>query len=204
MGGSSHSWVRHTTSPLFCFAGRSSPCSRNHRRRALPSSITLSKTSRMASCTRRSILLQPVTGLHVSDRGGNDKLAPFCLLVSAASERWRRRSSSYSLRDPFRPSSKRSALSWCVDRLLVDQHGIDDAAHLGVAAVAGKPRHLPRRHAPTLPRQTSATMRSKPVRSTSRPSGRDLRDRFNPGRHCSSRPRRKRAALAIVQNLMGG
>lgn len=36
-----------------------------------------------------------------------------------------------------------------IDRLLVNQHGVDDATHLDellpVAAVAGKPRHFPRR-----------------------------------------------------------
>ena len=97
------------------------------------------------------ILLQPVTGLHVSDRGGNDKLAPFCLLVSRRKRALAQKIEFVLIEGPFQAEQQTVvALSWCVDRLLVDQHGIDDAAHLDellpVAAVAGKPRHLPRRH----------------------------------------------------------
>jgi hypothetical protein len=41
-------------------------------------------------------------------------------------------------------------LTRCIDRLLVDQRSVYDAAHLDkllpITAVAGKPRHLPRCH----------------------------------------------------------
>jgi hypothetical protein len=62
------------------------------------------------------------------------------------------------------------ALTRRIDRLLIDQHGIDDAAHLDellpVTAVAGETRDFPRRDRTDLPRQTSATIRSKPARAT--------------------------------------
>jgi hypothetical protein len=51
----------------------------------------------------------------------------------------------------LRPSNSRVvALAWRVHRLLINQHSVDDTAHLDqllpVPAVAGKARHLPRRH----------------------------------------------------------
>src|SRR6202042_74573 len=65
----------------------------------------------------------------------------------AASERWRRRSSSYSFRLPFRPRSKRS-LPWRgANGLLIDEQRVDHPAHLHellpVAAVVREAGDLP-------------------------------------------------------------
>ena len=61
------------------------------------------------------------------------------------------------------------ALARRVHRLLINQHGVNDAAHLDqllpVPAVAAKRDTSRAATAPTLPRQTSATMRSKPARA---------------------------------------
>jgi hypothetical protein len=110
---------------------------------------------------------------------------------------------SYSLRLPLSPSSRRS---------LPDQNGIDHAAHLDellpIPAVASEARDLPGANPPTLPRQTSATIRSKPARSTppaaERPRSSSITSISD---HLSAVSRSRnavlqRAALAIVQHLM--
>src|SRR3981189_2225297 len=62
------------------------------------------------------------------------------------------------------------AVSRRIDRLLIDQHGVDHAAHLDqllpVPVLRAKRQTSRAQTAPTLPRQTSATMRSKPARCT--------------------------------------
>ena len=100
-----------------------------------------------------------------------------------------------------------------IDRLLVDQHGIDDAAHLDellpVAAIAGKPRHLSRRNCTDL---AEADLRDHPVEAGARdaagggPAEIGI-DRLDAGpaerRQAVAHRILKRAALAIVQDLMG-
>lgn len=59
-------------------------------------------------------------------------------------------------------------MPWRIDGLLIDQNGgVDHAAHLDellpIPAVASEARDLAAQTAPTLPRQTSATIRSKPA-----------------------------------------
>src|SRR5207253_5116374 len=103
------------------------------------------------------------------------------------------------------------AMTRRIDRLLIDQHGIDHAAHLDqllpVPAVAGEPRDLARGNGANLPRQTCATIRSKPARWTppaaERPRSSSITSISDqPSVIRRSRGVLQRAALPVVQNLM--
>ena len=153
--------------------------------------------------------------LVIGDGEQASELAPFCLLVSRRKRALAQKIEFVLIEGPFQAEQQTVvALSWCVDRLLVDQHGIDDAAHLDellpVAAVAGKPRHLPRRHRADLA-ETDFGHHAIEAGAFHIARGRAAEifvDRFNPGPAKLLKPTPhgvlKRAALAIVQNLMGG
>src|SRR6202166_2128834 len=106
------------------------------------------------------------------------------------------------------------ALTRRINRLLIDQHGIDDAAHLDellpVTAVAGETRDFPRRDRTDL---AQADLSHHSIKAGARDAARRrapeiVIDRFD------ARPAQCRqtiahrilqgAALAIVENLMGG
>lgn len=100
-----------------------------------------------------------------------------------------------------------------IDRLLVDQHGVDDAAHLDellpVAAVAGKPRHFPRRDRADLA-ETDFRDHSVETGACDAAGGGpaeiiiDRLDARPPKRRQAIAHRiLERAALAVVQDLMG-
>lgn len=118
------------------------------------------------------ILLEPVPGLHEADRRRNDQFAAPGLLVAGRQGTLTQQIELILIETALQSQQQPIiALPRRIDRFLVDEHGVDDTAHLDellpVAAVTGKPRHLPRAAtAPTLPRQTSATILSKPARAT--------------------------------------
>lgn len=101
-----------------------------------------------------------------------------------------------------------------IDRFLVDEHGVDDTAHLDellpIAAITGKPRHLPRRDCADL---AEADLRHHPVKANARDATGGRRsaeiviDRLDagPAERCQAIAHRvlKRAALPVVQHLMG-
>src|SRR6516164_6140576 len=119
--------------PLLRFVGRSSPCSMNQRSvwRALPSSATLSKTSVIASCTRRSGSFSSVAHLHEADRRGHDEFTTSSLLV-ARRERTLAQQVEFVLVETALQAEQEAiiALSRGINCLLVNQHRVDDAAHL--------------------------------------------------------------------------
>jgi hypothetical protein len=105
--------------------------------------------------TAVGILLKPVAGLDEADWRGNDEFAASRLLVSGRQGTLAQKIEFVLVEAALQPQQKPVvALARRIDHLLIDQYGIDDAAHLDellpVAAIAGKPRHLPRRNRPDL------------------------------------------------------
>ncbi len=97
------------------------------------------------------ILLQAIADLREADRGYDDEFATAGLLIAGRERVLAQRIELILVETALQPQQQPViALARRIDRLLVDQHGIDDAAHLDkllrVTAVAGKPRHLPRCH----------------------------------------------------------
>jgi hypothetical protein len=78
--------------------------------------------------------------LNEADRRGDDQLAPACLRVA-------RRQRPLSQEIEFPQEQPIIAVARQIDRFLVDQHSVDDAAHLNqllpIATVAGEARDLP-------------------------------------------------------------
>src|ERR1700733_8818642 len=145
------------------------------------------------------ILLEPVAGLHIAGRQGTLAQKIELILVEAALQ---------SQQQPV------VALTRRIDRLLINQHSIDDPAHLDellpVTAVAGETRDFPRRDRTDL---AQANLGHHSIKTGARDTARRrapeiVIDRFD------ARPAQRRqtiahrilqgAALAIVENLMGG
>src|ERR1700730_10432689 len=121
--------------------------------------------------TAIGILLEPVADLHEADRGSDDEFAAPGLLIAGRQGTLAQKIELILVEAALQSQQQPVvALTRRVDHLLIDQHGIDDAAHLDellpVTAVAGETRDFPRRDRTDLPRQTSATIRSKPARAT--------------------------------------
>src|SRR5215472_2775921 len=121
-------------SPLLRFVGRSSPCSMNQRSvwRALPSSAHLVKDKRDCFLhTPVRVLLKSVAHLHEADRRGHDEFTTSSLLV-ARRERTLAQQVEFVLVETALQAEQEAiiALSRCINCLLVNQHRVDDAAHL--------------------------------------------------------------------------
>ena len=187
---------------------------------ALPSSSTLSKTSEIAACTRRSgSLLEAVAGLHkASDRGRHDE---FAATRPSRSERQASAGAEDQARTRWRTSLEPQqqsvvAVPGRVDRLLIDKNCIDDATHLDqllpIPAVAGEARDFPSADRADLaeadlghhPFGNRRVARRRPP--SSRDRRRSLRSRRrNPAPSSRSRMAYCNAsALAVVQHLMSG
>src|SRR5450830_591730 len=161
------------------------------------------------------ILLQTVASLHEADRSRDDQLAPACLRVTR-----RQRALAQQIEFVFVETALQSeqqpiiALSGCVDRFLIDQHRVDHAAHLDqllpVAAVACEARHFPRRHRADLAETDFGhhAFKTNPRDTASRRAAHIIVDGLDlgPAEGHQPIPHRilQRAALAIVQHLMGG
>src|SRR6516162_7816819 len=106
---------------------------------------------------------------QITDWRHHNQLPAPCLLV-AGGKRPLTQKIQFVLVEAALQAEKKTviALAWCIDRLLIDKQRIDHTAHLDqllpVPAVPGKARDFARRHRPNFARQTSATIRSKPVR----------------------------------------
>jgi hypothetical protein len=168
----------------------------------------------MASCTRRSGLLVAIAGLHEAHRRADDEFAAARLLIAG-----RKRALPQQIKLIFVQAALQSeqkpivAMSWCIDRLLIDQHRIDHAAHLDqllpVPAVAGKARDLSRCDGPDL---AEANLRHHPLEAGALDAARSgtaeiVIDHLDvqPAERGQTIAHRilQRAALAVVQNLMG-
>src|SRR5712691_9701867 len=96
------------------------------------------------------VFLQSVTHLHEADGRGYDEFTTSGLLV-ACRERTLAQQIEFVLVETALEAEQQAiiALPWGIDCLLVDQHRVDDTAHLDellpVAAVTGKARDLPGR-----------------------------------------------------------
>src|SRR5882724_2742697 len=159
-------------------------------------------------------LLKAITDLHEANRGCDDEFAAAGLLVAGRERTLAQKIEFILVEASLQPQQQPViALTRCIDRLLVDQHGVDDAAHLDellpVAAVAGKARHLPRRNRPDLA-ETDFGDHPIEARAWDAASGRTAEiiiDRLNARpakrRQAVAHGILKRAALATVQDLMG-
>ncbi|ANT54604.1 hypothetical protein A6B35_31905 (plasmid) [Mesorhizobium amorphae CCNWGS0123] len=100
--------------------------------------------------TAIGILLKLVADLHEADRGCDNELAAPGLLV-ACRQGTLTQKIEFALVEAALQSQQQPVITLTrrIDRLLIDQHGIDDAAHLDellpVTAVAGEARYFPRR-----------------------------------------------------------
>lgn len=118
-----------------------------------------------------SILLDPIAGFQEANRDSDNKFTTASLLV-ARGKGALTQEIELILVEAALQAQKQTVitLAWCINRFLLDQDGIDDAAHLDellpISAVPGEARYLARRHGANLPRQTSATIRSNPARAT--------------------------------------
>src|ERR1700693_5874450 len=117
------------------------------------------------------ILLEPVADLHEADRGSDDKFAAPGLLI-AGRQRTVAQKIELILVEAALQSQQQPvvALTRRIDRLLIDQHGITPR-HISISCCQSRLLRAKRETsraatAPTLPRQTSATIRSKPARAT--------------------------------------
>ncbi len=148
------------------------------------------------------VLLQPVAGLDEADRGGDHQLAPPRLGVARRERTLPQQVELVLVQAALEPEQQAVvAVARRVDRLAVHQHRVHHPAHLDqllpVAAVAGEPGHLPRRHRAHL---AQADLGHHPARSRRaprrpRPSARDRRPR---PRSPTSRARRAGRAWRIA------
>lgn len=157
-----------------CFTGRSRFRSWNQSNacRALPSSSILLKTSTIAACTRRSrILLISVVGLHEADRSRYDEFAAPGLRITGGKRALAEKIEFVFVEAPFEPEQQTIiAVPRRVDRFLIDEHRVT-TRHISISCCQSRLLRAKRetsraQTAPTLPRQTSATIRSKPARCT--------------------------------------
>src|SRR5882724_11290345 len=100
--------------------------------------------------TAIGILLEPVADLHEADRGSDDEFAAPGLLIAGRQGTVAQKIELILVEAALQSQQQPVvALTRRIDRLLIDQHGIDDAAHLDellpVTAVAGETRDFPRR-----------------------------------------------------------
>src|SRR5258708_3071422 len=89
------------------------------------------------------ILLEPVADLHEADRGSDDEFAAPGLLIAGRQGTVAQKIELILVEAALRSQQQPVvALTRRIDRLLIDQHGIDDAAHLAqllpVTPVAGE------------------------------------------------------------------
>src|SRR3984893_15354771 len=165
--------------------------------------------------TAIGILLEPVAGLHEADRGSDDEFAAPRLLVAGRQGTLAQKIELILVEAALQSQQQPVvALTRRIDRLLIDQHGIDDAAHLDqllpVTAVAGETRDSPRRDRTDL---AQADLGHHSIKAGARDAARRraleiVVDRID------ARPAQRRqtiahrilqgAALAIVKHLMGG
>ena len=97
------------------------------------------------------ILLQPIAGLDEADRCGDDQLAPARLLVTRRQRALPQEIELVLIETALEAEEQPViALARRIDRLPVDEHRVDHAAHLDqllpITAVAGEARHLPSRN----------------------------------------------------------
>src|ERR1700682_3877671 len=100
--------------------------------------------------TAIGILLEPVADLHEADRGSDDEFAAPGLLIAGRQGTVAQKIELILVEAALQSQQQPVvALTRRIDRLLINQHGIDDAAHLDellpVTAVAGETRDFPRR-----------------------------------------------------------
>src|ERR1700688_3600804 len=165
--------------------------------------------------TAIGILLEPVADLHEADRSSDDEFAAPGLLIAGRQGTLTQKIELILVEAALQSQQQPViALTRRVDRLLIDQHGIDDAAHLDqllpVTAVAGETRDFPRRDRTDL---AQADLGHHSIKAGARDAAccrapEIVIDRFD------ARPAQRRqtiahrilqgAALAIVENLMGG
>src|SRR5258705_7579906 len=118
--------------------------------RTLPSSATFSKTRMMASWTRRSGSFSSLSPTFTKPTGGSDDEFAAPGLLIAGRQGTLAQKIELVLVEAALQSQQQPvvALTRRIDRLLIDQHGIDNAAHLDqllpVTAVAGETRDFPR------------------------------------------------------------
>src|ERR1700680_2321884 len=165
--------------------------------------------------TAIGILLEPVADLHEADRSSDDEFAAPGLLIAGRQGTLTQKIELILVEAALQSQQQPIvALTRRIDRLLIDQHGIDDAAHLDqllpVTAVAGEARDFPRRDRADL---AQADLGHHSIKAGARDAAcrrapEIVIDRFD------ARPAQRRqtiahrilqgAALAIVENLMGG
>ena len=161
------------------------------------------------------ILLQTVAVLHVADRRGDDQLAAPGLPVARGQRALPQQVELVLVQRALQPQQQTVvALARRIDGLLVHQNRIDHPAHLDqrlpVPAVAGEPRHFPRRHGADL---AEADLRDHavepgPLRAAGRRAAEIVLDGVDPREAQLPEPVShrvlQRGALAAVQNLVGG
>src|SRR5271166_771753 len=160
------------------------------------------------------ILLQSVAGLHEADRCADDEFAAAGLLVAGRQRALPQEIEFVLVEAPLEAEQEPVvALTGRVHCFLIDQHGIDDAAHLDellpVPTVAGEARHLSRRHRADLAETDLGDHALEPDAGDAARrraaeiivDGIDLR----PAERCQAIPHSilQRAALAIVHDLVG-
>src|SRR3984893_15354832 len=159
------------------------------------------------------VFLQSVTYLHEADWRGHDEFATSGLLVA---RRERARQVEFVLVETALQAEQQAiiALPRGIDCLLVDQHRVDDAAHLDellpVVAVTGKARDFASRNSPDL---AEADLRHHSLESgasdaTCRRTAEIVVDRLDLAPAKRAQPVAhgvlQRAALPVVQNLVSG
>ena len=97
------------------------------------------------------ILLQTIGGLHIADRRRHDQLAAARLLVAGGKRTLAQQVELILVQAALQSEQQPIiALTRRINRLLIDEQGVDHPAHLDgllpVMAVAGEARDLPGRH----------------------------------------------------------
>src|SRR3954468_17138817 len=110
-------------------------------------------------------------GFDVSDRDGDKQLAAARHLLACGQRALTQQVEFVFVQAAFQAKQESIiALARGIDGLLIDEQSIDDAAHLDQLLqsrlLRAKRETSRAATAPTLPRQTSATIRSKPTRVT--------------------------------------
>ena len=160
------------------------------------------------------ILLQPVAGLHEADRRADDKFAASGLLVAGRQRPLSQEIEFILVEAPLEAEQQPVvALARRVHRLLVNQHGVDDATHLDqllpVPAVAGEARHFPRRDRADLAEANLGdhALEAGAGDATRRRATKVVVDNIDlpPAERSQAIPHGvlQRTALAIVQDLVG-
>src|SRR5271169_3691782 len=159
------------------------------------------------------VLLVAIAGLHEAHRGADDELAATRLLVSGR-ERTLPQQIKLVLIEAALETEQQPivAVTGRIDRLLINQHGVDHATHLDqllpISAVASETRDLARRDGANL---AEAYLRHHPLKAGALDPARSRTTKIVIN-HFDLRPAEggqtiahgilQRAALAVVQNLM--